>query len=105
VLFYLDERRPALLLIAVFSGGNLGLTLHTQALGPDWYGFGFATAALLASTAGLTILSRKLERLDREIFLRQPLWPRRHPTVTPSAARTAVLDPSHVSSGGSHDPR
>ena len=81
VLFYLDERRPALLLITVFSGGNLVLTLVTQALGPDWYGFGFATAALLASTAGLFILARKLERLDREIFLRQPLWSRRHPDI------------------------
>ena len=75
VLFYLDERRSALALIAVFAGGNLVGTLVTQALGPDWYGFGFATAALAASTAGLPTLSRKLERLDREIFLRQPLWP------------------------------
>jgi uncharacterized membrane protein len=75
VLFYLDERRPALALIAVFAGGNLAGTLVTQALGPDWYGFGFATAALLASAVGLPTLSHKLERLDREIFLRQPLWP------------------------------
>src|SRR5262249_57607801 len=77
VLFYLDERRPALALIAVFAAGNLGFTLGTQALGPDWYGFGFAIAALVASAAGLPVLSRKLERLDREIFLRQPLWPSR----------------------------
>jgi len=83
VLFYLDERRPALALIAVFAAGNLGFTLVTQALGPDWYGFGFALAALAASAAGLPVLSRKLERLDREIFLRQPLWPsRRRPPGT-----------------------
>lgn len=74
VLFYLDERGPALGLIAVFASGNLAFTLITQALGPDWYGFGFATAALVASAAGLPILSRRLERLDRDIFLRQPLW-------------------------------
>jgi polysaccharide biosynthesis protein PelG len=82
VFFYLDERRPALVLIALFAAGNLVGTLVTQSLGPDWYGFGFATAAFLASAAGLPILSRKLERLDREIFMRQPLWPR------------AELDPS-----------
>jgi polysaccharide biosynthesis protein PelG len=75
VLFYLDERRPALRLIALFAGANLVLTLVTQALGPAWYGFGFATAALLASAAGLPILSRRLERLDRETFMRQPLGP------------------------------
>jgi len=75
VFFYLDERGPALALIALFAVGNLAATLVTQSLGPDWYGFGFATAAFLVSAAGLPILSRKLERLDREIFMRQPLWP------------------------------
>jgi uncharacterized membrane protein len=85
VLFYLDERRPALALIALFAGGNLVLTLLTQALGPAWYGFGFAGAALLASAAGLPVLSRKLERLDRDIFLRQPLWP----SLASSSRRTS----------------
>lgn len=90
VLFYLDERRPALALIALFAGGNLVLTLITQALGPSWYGFGFAGAALLASAAGLPVLSRKLERLDREIFLRQPLWPAAPaPGPTPSLASSS----------------
>jgi uncharacterized membrane protein len=82
VLFYLDERRPALALIALFAGANLAGTLITQALGPDWYGFGFAIAALLASGAGLPVLSSRLERLDREIFLRQPLWPAATPRTT-----------------------
>jgi len=95
VLFYLDQRRPALVLIALFAAGNFVFTLVTQALGPDWFGFGFASAALLASAAGLPVLSRKLERLDREIFMRQPLWPgsrrpSRTPTGTPSSA------PSHA---------
>jgi uncharacterized membrane protein len=90
VLFYLDERRPALALIALFAGGNLVGTLITQALGPDWYGLGFAAAALIASAAGLPTLSRKLERLDREIFLRQPLWPAAtRPSSIPSASPPA----------------
>ena len=94
VLFYLDERRPALALIALFAAGNLGFTLVTQALGPDWYGFGFAIAALVASAAGLPVLSRKLERLDREIFMRQPLWP--------SARRTRIRRDGEPSSHPSH---
>jgi uncharacterized membrane protein len=89
VLFYLDERRPALALIAVFAATNLVGTLVTQALGPEWYGFGFAASALVASALGLPTLSRKLERLDREIFLRQPLWPaatRQRSLASPSLA-------------------
>ena len=75
VLFYLDERRAALALSAVFAAGNLLLTLVTQRLGPAFYGFGFAAAALIASAAGLPVLSRKLERLERDTFMRQPVWP------------------------------
>ena len=58
VFFYLDERRPALALIALFAGGNLVGTLLTQSLGLDWYGFGFATASFLASSAGLRARDR-----------------------------------------------
>jgi uncharacterized membrane protein len=95
VLFYLDERRRALVLIALFAASNVVFTLITQTLGPDWYGFGFATAALLASAAGLPTLSRKLERLDREIFLRQPLWPRTapEPSSPPSHAASSRSTP------------
>jgi uncharacterized membrane protein len=75
VLFYLDQRKSALALSAIFCSGNLVLTVLTQHLGPDWYGFGFAGSALVASAAGISILSRKLERLERDTFLHQPLWP------------------------------
>jgi uncharacterized membrane protein len=102
VLFYLDERRPALRLIALFAGANLVFTSITQALGPAWYGFGFAIASLLALAAGLPILSSKLERLDREIFMRQPLWPcapRRSPREPPAGLPSST--PSQVSSSRS----
>jgi uncharacterized membrane protein len=75
VLFYLDERKTSLALSAVFACSNGAFTLLTQQLGPDWYGFGFAGASLLASAAALAVLSRKLEGLERETFMRQPLWP------------------------------
>lgn len=101
VLFYLDERRPALLLIAVLAVANLVFTLLTQALGPDWYGLGFATAALVASAAGLPVMSRKLERLDREIFMRQPLWPAnrrsRMPRGAPSSTPSLAASPRRKS--------
>lgn len=74
VLFYLDQRKAALGLSVVFAAGNLIFTLVTQQLGPTWYGFGFAGSALVASGAGLLLLSRKLERLERDTFMLQPLW-------------------------------
>ena len=91
VLFYLDERRAALVLSALFACGNGVFTLIAQQLGPDWYGFGFAGAALLAATAGMALLSRKLECLDRDTFMRQPLWPaaRRAPRIGLSAVVSA----------------
>jgi uncharacterized membrane protein len=73
VLFYLDQRRAALALTVLFAVGNVVLTLATQRLGPAWYGFGFAGSALAASAAGLSILSHKLDRLERDTFLSQPL--------------------------------
>ena len=75
VLLYLDERGSALALTLLFGGGNLLFTLVTQRLGPDAFGLGFAAAAFTASAAGLPVLARKLERLDRDTFMRQPLWP------------------------------
>lgn len=88
VLFYLDQRKSALALAAVFCAGNLVLTLATQHLGPDWYGFGFAGSALIASAAGISILSRKLERLERDTFLLQPLWPSPRSTSSLQGAST-----------------
>ncbi len=74
ILFYLDERRAALTLALLFAGGNVTFTLLSQQLGPNAYGFGFAAAALIAVAAGVPMLSRKLDRLDRDTFMRQPLF-------------------------------
>ena len=71
VLFYLDQRRLALLLTALLCGANLVLSLLTQALGPSFYGYGYAGALLLCSLLGLALLSRKLDRLEFETFMLQ----------------------------------
>ena len=92
VLFYLDQRKAALRLGALFAAGNLVLTLLTQWLGPQWFGFGFAAAALVASAAGAHVLSRKLEGLERETFMLQPLWP--EPDRPPGRRRRAEAAPS-----------
>jgi uncharacterized membrane protein len=71
VLFYLDHRAIVLALSALFAGVNLALTLVTQHLGPAYYGYGFALATALTSVTGLSLISRKLEHLERDTFMRQ----------------------------------
>jgi uncharacterized membrane protein len=97
ILFYLDERKAAFALSTIFACANLLLTLVSQRLGPDWYGFGFASAALVAAAVGLPFLSRKFERLERETFMLQPLWPSAAPARTPRdlavAAGRAIQQP------------
>ncbi len=69
ILFYLDCRKLALYLAALFTAANLVLSIVSQHLGPRFYGFGFLLAAALTSLVSLAVLSRKLDRLDYETFM------------------------------------
>jgi len=69
ILFYLDCRKLALYLAALFAGTNLVLSIVSQHLGPRFYGFGFLLAAAFTSLVSLAVLSRKLDRLDYETFM------------------------------------
>jgi uncharacterized membrane protein len=71
VLFYLDRRATALFMAVLFTVLNFGLTRLTQALGPAFYGYGFAAATALTSFIGVVLLSRLLERLEYETFMLQ----------------------------------
>lgn len=69
ILFYLDCRKLALYLAALFTGSNLVLSIASQHLGPRFYGFGFLLAAAFTSLVSMAVLSRKLDRLDYETFM------------------------------------
>src|SRR5262249_1254677 len=69
ILFYLDCRKLALALCAVFASFNLVLSIVAQQLGPRFYGFGFVIAAATTSLLALPSLSKKLQRLDYETFM------------------------------------
>lgn len=71
VLFYLDLRVIALRLCLLFAVLNCGLTMLTQALGPAFYGYGFAVAIVATSLIGMAILSRKLDNLVSDTFMLQ----------------------------------
>lgn len=71
VLFYLDARGINLILCALFFISNILLTLLSIQLGASFYGYGFASAALISVLTGLWLLSRKFEKLEYEAFMLQ----------------------------------
>jgi uncharacterized membrane protein len=72
VLFHLDQRRGALMVVTLFAGANALLTAWTLRLGPAFYGYGTAVAALLASLPALALVDRSLARLEFDTFMGQP---------------------------------
>lgn len=72
VLFYLDRRRLALLLVSAFLVANGLLTALTLHLGPEFFGYGYAGSLLAVCVLGLVVLDRVFERLEYETFMLQP---------------------------------
>ncbi|MDR3410682.1 MAG: exopolysaccharide Pel transporter PelG [Formivibrio sp.] len=71
IFFYLDKRRLVVLLTGIFVVSNAVLTSVSIAIGPSWYGYGFALSLLLSVCAGMVFLSDKLEKLEYETFMLQ----------------------------------
>jgi uncharacterized membrane protein len=72
VLFHLDKRRGALAVVALFAAANALLTAWSLRLGPEFYGYGTAVAALLSSLPALVLVDRALARLEFDTFMGQP---------------------------------
>jgi len=71
LFFYLDRRRAALAVCIVFLVLNVALTALSLALGPPFYGYGFALAALVAAVVGLLRLDQVFADLEYDTFMRQ----------------------------------
>jgi len=71
VFFYLDKRVLLLLITSFFAVSNIGLSLWSQALGPDFYGYGFALSMIFTTVFGLFLLNRTLRQLEYETFMLQ----------------------------------
>lgn len=69
LLFYFDYRMDAFYLCLVFAGSNFAFTLLTQLLGPTFYGYGFAGAVVLTTLVGLSVISRRLDKLVYETIM------------------------------------
>ena len=73
VLFYLDQRQAALGLCLLFFVSNTLFSWLSLHLGPAFFGYGFAFAVLLTGSFGLVSLLRKLDQLEYETFMLQPV--------------------------------
>lgn len=69
ILFYLDKRCKVLAVSLLLVAANAGLTLLSLALGPEFYGYGFALAMLAASAAALFFIDRELRDLTYKTFM------------------------------------
>jgi len=75
VLFYLDERRSALLCCIVFAGTNIGVTGASIYFGEQWYGVGYVAAAMAGLAFSSRLAEKHLEDLMFVTFCRQPMFP------------------------------
>jgi uncharacterized membrane protein len=73
ILFYFDQRRIVLQITLLFLLSNISFTLVSQYLGPIFYGYGFASALVLSSIVGLAVLIKKLDHIEYETFMLQPV--------------------------------
>ncbi len=71
IFFYLDKRKHALIITAVFAVLNLLFTQLSIRLGPYFFGYGFALSLLVAITIGMFILNKDFEDLEFETFMLQ----------------------------------
>lgn len=71
VYFYLDKRIVVLALCILMVVGNAGLTLASLALGPVYYGYGFALSLLICVVVGFKALERSFSRLEYSTFMLQ----------------------------------
>lgn len=71
VLFYLDERKLVLILCVELLLTNAALSAWSIALGPSFYGYGYAVALLITLVTGLMFLDRRFQKLEYRTFMLQ----------------------------------
>ncbi|MCB1229634.1 MAG: exopolysaccharide Pel transporter PelG [Verrucomicrobiae bacterium] len=69
ILFYLDDRRGALMACIVFAAANGGLSLATVLANEAWYGFGFVVAAGAAMFITAWRVNARIARFEYHVFL------------------------------------
>jgi uncharacterized membrane protein len=88
LLLYLDQRRRAVGVAAIFVTTNIGLTLLALPFGPLLDGTGYLIAATIAAGAALLALRDGLRRLEYLTFMLQPIT---HPLAATEEAQSEAL--------------
>ncbi len=81
LLLYFDDRKGALMIVAVFTVSNTGFTVITVYAGEVYYGAGFMGASFLSLFFALFRLQFFLKNIDYYIFCAQPMVPRRYEKI------------------------
>ena len=69
ILFYLDDRKGALLACCAFAIANAGLSLATLLANEAWYGFGFVVASGLALFIAAWRVNARISKFEYHVFL------------------------------------
>lgn len=69
ILFYLDDRKGALIACLTFALGNGGLSLATVLANEAWYGFGFVVAAGAAMFIAAWRVNSRVADFEYRVFL------------------------------------
>ncbi len=74
LLLYFDDRKGAVMVMGLFAGLSVALSIAVMFLGIEWYGMGFLAAGAISAVFGLIYLKRFLRRLEYHVFCQQPLF-------------------------------
>lgn len=74
LLMYFDERIGALKVSALFAVTSILFSVLLLPQGIEYYGLGFVAAAVVTSIYGLVLLYRYVNRLEYNVFCKQPLF-------------------------------
>jgi uncharacterized membrane protein len=72
-LLYLDQRRAVLLVVALSTLSNAGLTLASFSLGEPFYGVGYLASGWVGAILCWFLLNAHLKHLEYQTFMSQPL--------------------------------
>lgn len=69
ILFYLDDRKGALMACITFAAANAGLSFATVLANEAWYGVGFVVAAAAATFITAWRVNARIARFEYHVFL------------------------------------
>lgn len=73
VLYYMDQRKPAMITCLVFLVTNTVVTMISISMGVQYYGVGFLCATIAGLLTGLYFVDKNLDFLEIQSFMKQPI--------------------------------